>query len=558
MSVRLFKHNQMAYEAVRRMLEETGKAAVIHPTGTGKTYIAFRLVEDCGDKKFLWLSPSEYIFRTQLEQLLAQDPEFPKEKITFLSYARLLTISDEELAALCSDTIILDEFHRCGARVWGERLQRVLQMYPDAEILGLSATAIRYLDNDRDMAEELFDKNVASEITLGEAIVKGILKAPVYVSAVYDHDEILQRYQTRIRNQRGRGLQEQNQKYLEALRRSLEMSEGLEQIFQKYLTDPSGKYLVFCANVEHLTRMKELAGKWFGAIDKAPHIYSVYADSPQAMEEYNRFQIDSSEHLKLLYCIDMLNEGVHVKGISGVILFRPTVSPTIYKQQIGRALTAGEEKSPLIIDVVNNAESLCSIDVLKKEMAEAVCQLRREGQDEEIVTETFTIEEQVEDCRKLFRQLEGSLSSGWEQYFQAAKTYSKEHGHTLLEMPRHYVSPEGLSVGNWIQTQKLVRSGKQTGTLTKEQIQRLDGIGMVWDLAEWKWQKNYAEAFAYVREHGTLAQVPAGYCTESGFALGTWIQNLRRAYQDKTQAESTWTRMSGKRNCLIRIVSRTA
>ena len=52
----------------------------------------------------------------------------------------------------------------------------------------------------------------------------------------------------------------------------------------------------------------------------------------------------------------MLNEGVHVEGISGVILFRPTISPIIYKQQIGRALTAGDNTTPLILDVVNNFE----------------------------------------------------------------------------------------------------------------------------------------------------------------------------------------------------------
>ena len=75
----------------------------------------------------------------------------------------------------------------------------------------------------------------------------------------------------------------------------------------------------------------------------------------------------------------MLNEGVHVEDIAGVILFRPTVSPIIYKQQIGRALTAGGNVAPLILDVVNNVEGLYSIDAIGQEMQEAVRRLRAEG-----------------------------------------------------------------------------------------------------------------------------------------------------------------------------------
>ena len=63
----LFPHNETAYRRAVSMLEETGKAAVVHPTGTGKSFIAFKLCEDHPDKIVCWLSPSEYIFKTQKE-----------------------------------------------------------------------------------------------------------------------------------------------------------------------------------------------------------------------------------------------------------------------------------------------------------------------------------------------------------------------------------------------------------------------------------------------------------------------------------------------------------
>lgn len=58
--------------------------------------------------------------------------------------------------------------------MWGQGVSALLSAYPSTHILGLSATSIRYLDNQRDMADELFEGNVASEMTLGEAIVKGV------------------------------------------------------------------------------------------------------------------------------------------------------------------------------------------------------------------------------------------------------------------------------------------------------------------------------------------------------------------------------------------------
>ena len=213
-----------AYKAAVAMLARYGKAAVVHPTGTGKSYIAFKLIEDHPDAVFLWLSPSEYIFKTQLESLQKQEPDFPLENVHFYTYAKLLFCTEEqlaEIAALHPAYIIMDEFHRAGAEHWGERVQKLLALCPDAKLLGLTATNVRYLDNNRDMAEELFDGRIASEMTLGEAIVRGILPAPKYVTTVFRYQNELAKYQARVDSLRSPGVQDVNQKYLDALRRAL-------------------------------------------------------------------------------------------------------------------------------------------------------------------------------------------------------------------------------------------------------------------------------------------------------------------------------------------------
>ena len=367
-ALRLFEHNEKAYHAAVRMMEQYGKAAIVHPTGTGKSYIAFKLIEDNPEKVVIWLSPSEYIFKTQLESLKRNDPDFPLANVLFYTYAKLMCCTQaqlEKIAAQKPAYIILDEFHRAGAECWGESTVALLKLCPEAKLLGLTATNIRYLDNNRDIAEELFDSRVASNMTLGEAVVRGILPAPKYVTTVYQYQKTLAKYQARVDNLRTPGIQDVNQKYLDALRRALEQADGLDRVF---------------------------------------------AD----------FKTDTGDRLKLLFCIDMLNEGVHVEGISGVILFRPTISPIIYKQQIARLDSIGM--------VWGNRDD---------------------------------------------RQ--------WNQGYQEAKRYFEAHGD--LRVPVNYVSPEGYVLGKWVKRQRYTRQNpeKSCGALTEERMERLDAIGMIWN-----------------------------------------------------------------------------
>ena len=532
-ALRLFEHNEKAYHAAVRMMEQYGKAAIVHPTGTGKSYIAFKLVEDNPEKVVIWLSPSEYIFKTQLESLKRNDPDFPLKNVHFYTYAKLMCCTQaqlDDIAAQKPAYIILDEFHRAGAECWGESTAALLKLCPNAKLLSLTATNIRYLDNNRDMAEELFDGHIANEMTLGEAIVRGILPAPNYVTTVYQYQKDLARYQTRVDNLRSAGIQDVNQKYLDALRRALEQADGLDRVFAHHITNKSGKYIVFCANKEHMDEMISHVPEWFAKVNAEVAVYEAYSDDPGTDKAFADFKADESDKLKLLFCIDMLNEGVHVEDISGVILFRPTISPIIYKQQIGRALTAGENSTPLILDVVNNFEGLCSIAGLQGEMQEAVYRLNANGEGDKIVTERFEVVEQMHDCRVLFERLQASLSSSWDHYFSEASIYYAEHGN--LNIPKRYTTPAGLSLGEWLTTQRRVRAGQIPGNLTEQQIARLDSIGMEWgNRNDAAWERGLEKARKFREQFGNL-QVPAKYRTKNGYLLGRWINNARKCRND--------------------------
>ena len=431
-SLELFPHNQRAYNAACHLLRKEGKAAIIHPTGTGKSFIAFRLVFDNPKAAVLWLSPSEYIFRTQVENLkkslLSGDSvkESPKEKmlagdsakenrrkgtelekvkllkqvmgnLEFMTYSKLMLCTDFNSEKKL-DYIILDEFHRCGAAEWGKGVQRILLEYPEAKVLGLSATNVRYLDGQRDMAEELFEGCVASKMTLGEAVAAGLLPGPIYVVSMYSCQKELERLEKRIKNGRDPSLKRKNEELLEKLRRSLGKADGLERVFGKHMKNRHGKYIVFCSGKGHMEEMVSHVGEWFFLVDKKPHIYQVACDNPDARKQFEAFQKDGSSHLKLLFCIDMLNEGVHVEGVDGVILLRPTVSPTLYLQQIGRGLAAGrgKKKQPVVLTLSITLKAFLPLIPYRGSLRRGLlfCGAEREG-------------------RKVSKALSGSLTNCW-------------------------------------------------------------------------------------------------------------------------------------------------
>jgi len=528
MSITLFPHNQTAYDSALMMMEDAGKAAIIHPTGTGKSFIAFKLAQQHPNKRICWLSPSEYIFKTQLENFRrVGDEEEAFENIEFVTYAKLMKSNEVYISTIKPDFIVLDEFHRCGASEWGKGVVRLLQTYPKAKIMGMSATNIRYLDNRRDMAWELFDGNIASEMTLGESVTRGILPAPTYVISVYSHRNELEKYLKRIKNLKNVNQRQKSYKHLEALKRALNKAEGLDVVFKKHIKNKSSKFIVFCSNVTHMKEMADKANEWFSLVDKEPRIYMTYSDNPSASREFQEFKQDNSNHLKLLYCVDMLNEGIHVDDISGVILSRPTISPIIYKQQVGRALSVNKNKNPIIFDIVNNFENLCSISSIQEEMSDAAGYYLSCGDGTAIINSSFLIMDETLGCRELFDKLQESLSSSWDESYLLAKEYYESNGH--LNVTKKHTTENGFSLGMWLITQRRVKAGLIPGTLTLHRIQLLEEIGMVWDNRfDLSWERGYSHAKQFFEANGHL-DVKATYATSSNYRLGAWITNTRQA-----------------------------
>lgn len=416
MGIELYKHNKEAYDKIEKMFESEDRVAIVHATGTGKSFISLKWLYENRDKRCLFLAPT-YEIIDQLEQHIKSQglsvSDFPNLKCAI--YPNFSRLSTDKINNLHFDNIVLDEFHRCGAQEWGRSINTLLNNNPNAKVLGITATPIRYLDDNRNMAEELFHGNIASEISLTDAISSGILPMPTYISAVYSFKEDIDRIQAKINRFENPEYKEVFQKKLDEARRMLENAKGLPEIFEKHIPNKSGKYIVFCRDYEHMQKMIAESKQWFSKVNPNVDIYSVYSEQGRENNKQNvsSFESSTNDHIKLLFSIEMLNEGVHVEDVDGVIMLRPTISPIIYLQQLGRALSVGHNAHPIVFDIVNNINCHKSIYEVYEKVKKKVLSNHNgntQNDNDEIDLEEFKIIDELKQFSDFLDMLDSSLS----------------------------------------------------------------------------------------------------------------------------------------------------
>lgn len=253
MAVKLLPHNAETYERMTEMFKTDKRVAVVQPTGTGKSFLMLKWIEDHPDENILVLSPSNVIF-SQLEKY-AKNYDVDMHNIKECTYQRLNISDILDIENIEASKIILDEFHRSGAEKWSTKIDILLDSHKDSQILGLTATPIRYLDRSRNMATEIFNDNLARYMDLGEAIVDGILPIPKYIPVWYDYDDKLTAYQKNINNLKSTKERKEAEKLLRKMRNNLQNSYGAEIMFKEHMHNNHGKYIIFCRDNEHLLLM---------------------------------------------------------------------------------------------------------------------------------------------------------------------------------------------------------------------------------------------------------------------------------------------------------------
>lgn len=515
--IELLAHNKKAYENSLELFRQSKKVAVVQATGTGKSYIIIKFLSDFINKKCLVLAPSKYILKQLKTKFMWS---FQDAKL--MTYAKLARYSENEIESFKFDLIVLDEFHRCGAKEWGKGVQLLISNNYNSLLLGTTATPIRYLDGKKDMSDELFDGNVSTDLSLANAIAKNILPMPTYVTALYTIEDELKKLDEKISRSDD---SEKDRLILELLeyKKSWEKSKGIPTILNNYIKKDDNKFIVFCENKKHLSNMEWLVKKWFTEARPSMRVreYRVVSGDKQSDNELHNFKLAGNKNeTHLLFAIDMLNEGLHIDDISGVILLRNTTSPRIFYQQIGRAIKAGNiDKKPLIFDFVNNFNNISAegfITDLNKSKENERRKRNKLGLRENCPE--FTIYDETKEELQFFNDIELRLKNAWEYRYEQLKEFHKVNGNCMV------TRKQNKQLAYWVVHQ---RSFYKKGILEKERIDKLNELSFEWGEEE-QWLLRFKELENYYREFGTT-NVSKGYIVND-FGLDSWVFKMRRDY----------------------------
>ena len=411
----LHEHNQKTYENICRMYGEgIQRVAVVQPTGSGKSPLMAKLIEDNPDSRFFVLSTSHKIndqFKEKLDEGMLKRSDFN-------IYCNMPNMKQEIMESLQPDYIFLDEMHRALAKEWSKGIKVLLEMYPNAKVLGLSATPIRYLDKCRNVAEELFGGNLACDMSLSQAILDGILPMARYVCGVYSYEKDTESLNKKI--ERSCNSDEEKKellKELKILKENLDKGHGVSDIFRKYIASGNEKLVVFLKDTTHLRVMKPVIEKWFTDAGFSVRFYEVHSKNADKDKEFQKFKEDTEDGIiKACLSVNMIAEGIH-GDINGVIMLRETISPNMYFQMIGRAFACGKKTIPLIIDLVANSQFISSVanlsfpNELRGEIEKRKKECEKEGKEYEVGfdMDEFIVMDEFMDVVSGFREIEGRL-----------------------------------------------------------------------------------------------------------------------------------------------------
>lgn len=343
--------NEMQKQAVSNLefLRKRGqsKALIVAATGTGKTYLSAFDVKKAKPNRVLFLAHQENILKKSLESfekvLYLQEGEAGlysgSRKDTEARYLfSTIQMMNREYSRFDSDSfdyIIIDEAHRAASPTY----RKVMEYFRPQFLLGMTATPER---TDGVNLHELFDHNVAVDIRLRDAL-KNDLLVPFHYFGITDIDSI--------------DLSNVRPNDITTIAKKLMINQRVDFIIEKmdfYAQDGVDRRgLGFCATIEHAEYMAREFNK-----RGIPSIILSGRDSVEAREQAIKRLEERTDPLQFIFTVDIFNEGIDIPTVNIVLMLRPTQSPIIFTQQLGRGLRKAENKEFLtVLDFIGNHQS---------------------------------------------------------------------------------------------------------------------------------------------------------------------------------------------------------
>ena len=522
MSMTLNPVNEAAFQKAVQSLETLNRAAVFHPTGTGKSCIAWKVVEAHPQTTFFWLVAGAQRLALRQAALTRYNGGTLPGNVRFCDCEKLAAATPEQWVRLGEQKpgcIVLDCYHELSAVCWAQSVQKLLRMCPQAKVLGLG------VPNGAPVcaaAQELFADCIVSHMTVAEAMAAGTMPVPsAYAALLWPQEEELATLRARIKNLcMPKGDTSLRVQY-EELSWSLRQVENLTVLLPRLLSDTSGHYLVLFESAAYQEKLGTELEQLLRTVDSAVRFYAAdhacFADSA-AVET---FLSDTAPGPKVLLCVNAPGVQQPLEGLAGVILVRQSSLMSTFKQMLCRALVAAGSRSVPVFDLVAQFEGLGNGRTLQRDCTEA---MTRAGSK----TPGFRQERPMQQTYRLYGKLRREMEARWEVLCQAAADAAAKEG--TLELPRSYTIHSGVPVGKWLELQRQVQAGQRPGRLTAEQAAKLEKLGIRWNhRLETAWEKGFASAQKYRTEHGDLL-VPVRYRDKNDFALGEWIVYNRQRY----------------------------
>ena len=348
--------------------EGAGRALVQAATGVGKTYLAAFDSKDY--ERVLFVAHREEILKQAAQSFKnvrnSDDYGFfdGESKCTDKSmiFASVTTLGRSEylnnkyFASDYFNYIVIDEFHHAV----NDQYQRIVNYFKPQFLLGLTATPERM---DGRNIYEICDYNVPYEISLKEAINKGML-VPFHYYGIFDDTDY-----SKLHIVRGRyDEKELNETYIGNVHR-------YELIYKYYCKYGSRQALGFCCSKEHAREMaREFSSRGIPSV-------AVFSDASGEYTEKRNVAIQKLKNgeIRAIFSVDMFNEGVDITSVDMVMFLRPTESPIVFLQQLGRGLRKCRGKEFLtVLDFIGNYEKTGRVRFLlegKSDMYREGCHL---------------------------------------------------------------------------------------------------------------------------------------------------------------------------------------
>ena len=385
----LNEFNYKTYLNILDILHTNDRCAVVQPTGTGKSYIMMTMLRHFKNTQKIVVAPSpDFLNTLKTNKYWEFKEEIGTEcEVNTFTYAKLcrnrsqidIMMHSHKINPENVSLIVLDELHRLGADEWSEAINRLLNLCPNAKILGLTATPKRYKEH-RNMVSEVFNNNLACNINLADAVNLGMLQKLNYVVGISD------KYKQTEGTLKTISLNEDIANYTEKMYADYiekwNFNKYFESTLKKYI-DTSikvGKFIVFVNSLEEAVESEKYIKKAFNSIYKTNKV-KVYQcnykenKSKNNIKEFFKPHIDeynSKNQLKpdirVIIAINMLSESYHDEHIKAIIMLNRTQSLNIYLQQIGRIFNASKSNKDFVPTVFDFVDSLNSLDKLKEDI----------------------------------------------------------------------------------------------------------------------------------------------------------------------------------------------